>query len=157
MYTRSSDFEERKLKMKKERQNADQEALFEAILTLRSPEECYAFFKDLCTYQELNAMAQRLQVAKMLHSGHVFHEIVEETGASTATISRVNRAIKDGCDGYQIIFERITDIPAGSCRIACGYHRAALHKAGKRTLCGVATKIDQKNVIENVQQACWCT
>ena len=86
MYTRSSDFEERKLKMKKERQNADQEAL--------------------CTYQELNAMAQRLQVAKMLHSGHVFHEIVEETGASTATISRVNRAIKDGCDGYQIIFDR---------------------------------------------------
>ena len=106
MYTRSSDFEERKLKMKKERQNADQEALFEAILALRSPEECYAFFKDLCTYQELNAMAQRLQVAKMLHSGHVFHEIVEETGASTATISRVNRAIKDGCDGYQIIFDR---------------------------------------------------
>ena len=51
-------------------------------------------------------MAQRLQVAKMLHSGHVFHEIVEETGASTATISRVNRAIKDGCDGYQIIFDR---------------------------------------------------
>ena len=81
-------------------------ALFEAILTLRSPEECYAFFKDLCTYQELNAMAQRLQVAKMLHEGHVFHEIVEETGASTATISRVNRAIKDGCDGYQIIFDR---------------------------------------------------
>ena len=143
MYTRSSDFEERKLKMKKERQNADQEALFEAILTLRSPEECYAFFKDLCTYQELNAMAQRLQVAKMLHSGHVFHEIVEETGASTATIAGTA--------------ERITDIPAGSCRIACGYHRAALHKAGKRTLCGVATKIDQKNVIENVQQACWCT
>ena len=67
---------------------------------------CYAFFKDLCTYQELNAMAQRLQVAKMLHEGHVFHEIVEETGASTATISRVNRAIKDGCDGYQIIFDR---------------------------------------------------
>ena len=94
--------------MKKERQNTDQEALFEAILTLRSPEECYAFFKDLCTYQELNAMAQRLQVAKMLHEGHVFHEIVEETGASTATISRVNRAIKDGCDGYQIGNQKIS-------------------------------------------------
>ena len=92
--------------MKKERQNTDQEALFEAILTLRSPEECYAFFKDLCTYQELNAKAQRLQVAKMLHEGHVFHELVEEPGASTATISRVNRAIKDGGDGYQIIFDR---------------------------------------------------
>ena len=80
--------------------------LFDAILSLQSKEECYAFFKDLCTYQELNAMAQRLQVAKMLHEGHVFHEIVEETDASTATISRVNRAIKDGCDGYQIIFDR---------------------------------------------------
>ena len=89
-----------------EARDGDMKPLFEAILTLRSPEECYAFFKDLCTYQELNAMAQRLQVAKMLHEGHVFHEIVEETGASTATISRVNRAIKDGCDGYQIIFDR---------------------------------------------------
>lgn len=105
VFTENMRKEERRY-MKKERQNTDQEALFEAILTLRSPEECYAFFKDLCTYQELNAMAQRLQVAKMLHEGHVFHEIVEETGASTATISRVNRAIKDGCDGYQIIFDR---------------------------------------------------
>ena len=95
--------------MKKERQNTDQEALFEAILTLRSPEECYAFFKDLCTYQELNAMAQRLQVAKMLHEGHVFHEIVEETGASTATISRVNRSLHYGADGYQEVLPRIKE------------------------------------------------
>ena len=95
--------------MKKERQNTDQEALFEAILTLRSPEECYAFFKDLCTYQELNAMAQRLQVAKMLHEGHVFHEIVEETGASTATISRVNRSLQYGADGYQAVLPRIKE------------------------------------------------
>lgn len=94
--------------MKLEQQKIDQEALFEAILTLQSTEECYAFFKDLCTYQELNAMAQRLKVAKMLHEGYVFHEIVEKTGASTATISRVNRAIKDGCNGYQMIFNRIT-------------------------------------------------
>ena len=93
--------------MKKERQNTDQEALFEAILTLRSPEECYAFFKDLCTYQELNAMAQRLQVAKMLHEGHVFHEIVEETGASPATISRVNRCLHYGADGYRTIIPRL--------------------------------------------------
>lgn len=93
--------------MKKERREIDQGALFEAILALQTVDECYAFFKDLCTYQELNAMAQRLQVAKMLHNGHVFHDIVEETGASTATISRVNRAIKDGCNGYQIVFDRI--------------------------------------------------
>lgn len=95
--------------MKKERQETDQEALFEAVLALQTPEECYAFFKDLCTYQELNAISQRLQVAKMLHTGHVFHDIVEETGASTATISRVNRTIKDGCNGYQIIFDRICE------------------------------------------------
>lgn len=95
--------------MKKERQQADQEALFEAILALKSPEECHAFFKDLCTYQELNAMSQRLRVAKLLHDGTVFHSIVEETGASTATISRVNRSIKDGYNGYQIVFDRISD------------------------------------------------
>lgn len=93
--------------MKQERQQSDQEALFEAILALQTTEECFAFFKDLCTYQELNAMAQRLQVAKMLHCGKVFHRIVQETGASTATISRVNRSIKDGHNGYQIIFDRI--------------------------------------------------
>ena len=74
---------------------------------LHSTEECYAFFKDLCTYQELNAMAQRLQVAKMLHKGHVFHEIVEETGASTATISRVNRSLNYGSDGYDMVFKRL--------------------------------------------------
>ena len=86
--------------MKEERLKNDMDALFEAVLTLRTKEECYAFFRDLCTYQELNALSQRLQVAKMLHAGKVFHEIVEETGASTATISRVNRTIKDGCNGY---------------------------------------------------------
>lgn len=92
--------------MKKERQQTDQEALFEAVLSLQSTEECYAFFKDLCTYQELNAMAQRLRVARLLHEGTVFHSIVEQTGASTATISRVNRSIKDGYNGYQIVFDR---------------------------------------------------
>ena len=95
--------------MKRERQDADMAALFEAILVLKTPEECHAFFKDLCTYQDLNAISQRLQVAKLLHEGHVFHDIVEETGASTATISRVNRVIKDGCNGYQLIFDRVYD------------------------------------------------
>ena len=95
--------------MKKERMETDMEALFQAVLSLKTTEECYAFFKDLCTYQELNALSQRLQVAKLLHRGHVFHDIVTETGASTATISRVNRTIKDGCNGYQLIFDRICD------------------------------------------------
>lgn len=95
--------------MKKERMETDMEALFQAVLSLKTTEECYAFFKDLCTYQELNALSQRLQVAKLLHRGHVFHDIVAETGASTATISRVNRTIKDGCNGYRLIFDRICD------------------------------------------------
>ena len=93
--------------MKKDHINKDVDALFEAILKLDTMEECRAFFKDLCTYQELNAMAQRMHVAKMLFTKHVFTDIVAETGASTATISRVNRSIKDGEDGYQIIFERL--------------------------------------------------
>ena len=93
--------------MKKDHINKDVDALFEAILKLETMEECRAFFKDLCTYQELNAMAQRMHVAKMLFTKHVFTDIVAETGASTATISRVNRSIKDGEDGYQIVFERL--------------------------------------------------
>ena len=95
--------------MKRERQDADMVALFEAILALKTPEECHAFFKDLCTYQELNAISQRLQVAKLLHEGHVFHDIVEETGASTATISRVNRSLNYGNDGYEMVFSRLQD------------------------------------------------
>lgn len=93
--------------MKKDHINKDVDALFEAILKLETMDECRAFFKDLCTYQELNAMAQRMHVAKMLFTKHVFTDIVAETGASTATISRVNRSIKDGEDGYQIVFERL--------------------------------------------------
>ncbi|MBQ8514365.1 MAG: TrpR-like protein, YerC/YecD [Ruminococcus sp.] len=93
--------------MKKDRFNKDVDTLFEAILQLKDTDECRAFFKDLCTYQELNAMAQRMHVAMMLYTHHVFTDIVAETGASTATISRVNRTIKDGEDGYQIVFERM--------------------------------------------------
>ena len=80
--------------------------LFEAVLTLKSPEECYAFFEDVCTVNELLSLSQRYEVAKMLREKKTYLDIAERTGASTATISRVNRAIKDGCDGYQIIFDR---------------------------------------------------
>ncbi len=93
--------------MKKDQFNKDVDSLFEAILYLQNTEECRAFFKDLCTYQELNAMAQRLHVAKMLYTHHVFTDIVAETGASTATISRVNRSIKNGEEGYRAVFERM--------------------------------------------------
>ena len=81
--------------------------LFEAILLLETMEECRNFFDDLCTVPELKAMAQRLQVAKMLSEHQVYSEIVSETGASTATISRVNRSLSYGSDGYTAIFERL--------------------------------------------------
>lgn len=81
--------------------------LFEAILSLDSVDECYKFFDDLCTSLELKAFAQRLQVAKLLDEHRVYNSIVTETGASTATISRVNRSLKDGNDGYNIVFKRL--------------------------------------------------
>lgn len=81
--------------------------LFEAILCLQTKEECYNFFDDLCTVLELKSLSQRFQVAKMLNEHHVYNEIVNVTGASTATISRVNRSLNYGSDGYRIVFERI--------------------------------------------------
>ncbi|MBE6841116.1 MAG: TrpR-like protein, YerC/YecD [Ruminococcus sp.] len=83
------------------------DTLFEAILCLESVEECYKFFDDLCTGMELKALSQRLQVAKLLTEHRVYNQIVTETGASTATISRVNRSLKDGNEGYDIVFERL--------------------------------------------------
>ena len=83
------------------------EFLFEAILKLENIEECYKFFEDLCTVPELKAMSQRIAVAKMLSERHVYSDIVDKTGASTATISRVNRSLNYGSDGYTLIFERL--------------------------------------------------
>lgn len=83
--------------------------LFKAILSLDTMEECYDFFEDLCTVQELKALAQRIVVAKMLSDKRVYTDIVNETGASTATISRVNRSLHYGCDGYDKIFSRIEE------------------------------------------------
>ncbi len=83
--------------------------LFKAILTLESIDECYDFFDDLCTISELKAMAQRFKVAMMLENRHVYSEVVRETRASTATISRVNRCLHYGNDGYKTAIERIKD------------------------------------------------
>ena len=83
--------------------------LFQAILCLETQEECYKFFEDLCTVPELKALSQRLTVAKMLNEKEVYSDIVAQTGASTATISRVNRSLSYGSDGYQIVFERVKD------------------------------------------------
>ncbi len=87
--------------------NSNTDQLFDAILTLKDREECYAFFDDLCTKKELDSMAQRLAVAKMLFDKRVYSDIVSETGTSTATISRVNRSISNGNDGYQKVFDRM--------------------------------------------------
>ena len=83
--------------------------LIEAILELRSLDEGYDFFEDLCTMTELKSMSQRLVVAKMLRDKRVYSEIVKDTGASTATISRVNRSLQYGADGYEKIFERVEE------------------------------------------------
>lgn len=81
--------------------------LFEAILTLQSQEECYAFFEDICTVNELLTFAQRYEVAYMLRQGKTYMEIAEKTGASTATVSRVNRSLNYGNDAYDMTFERM--------------------------------------------------
>lgn len=88
-------------------QDKNTDLLFQAILQLRTTEECYKFFEDLCTVPEIKAMSQRLVVARMLTSKNVYNTIVEETGASTATISRVNRSLSYGCGGYEMVFNRI--------------------------------------------------
>jgi TrpR-related protein YerC/YecD len=81
--------------------------LFEAILKLKNIEECYRFFEDIATINEIKALAQRLEVAKMLRQKKTYIEIAEKTGASTATISRVNRALNYGANGYKIILDRL--------------------------------------------------
>lgn len=83
------------------------EFLFKAIMKLENIDECYDFFEDLCTVQELRTLSQRIVVAKMLSEKSVYTDIVTETGASTATISRVNRSLQYGCDGYDRIFARL--------------------------------------------------
>ena len=81
--------------------------LFDAILSLETKEECYDFFEDLCTVNELLSLSQRFEVASMLRNHKTYLEIAEKTGASTATISRVNRSLSYGNDGYQLVFERL--------------------------------------------------
>lgn len=81
--------------------------LFESILTLETLEDCYIFFDDLCTVNELQSLAQRLEVARMLRKGYTYHKIEADTGASTATISRVKRCLNYGNDGYKLALERL--------------------------------------------------
>lgn len=83
--------------------------LFDAILTLQDREECYTFFEDVCTVNELLSLSQRFEVAYMLREHKTYLDIAERTGASTATISRVNRSLNYGNDGYDMVFERLHD------------------------------------------------
>ena len=84
--------------------------LFQCVLSLKSMEECYQLFEDLCTVHEIHAIAQRMEVARMLDKKCTYIEIAEKTGASTATISRVNRALNYGCDGYKLAIDRLNEI-----------------------------------------------
>jgi TrpR-related protein YerC/YecD len=87
--------------------NTTVDRLFEAILQLKDIDECYRFFEDLCTINEIKSLAQRLEVAERLRNGETYNEIAELTGASTATISRVNRCLEYGAGGYQLILDRL--------------------------------------------------
>ncbi|KGP71322.1 hypothetical protein GLW08_19745 [Pontibacillus yanchengensis] len=83
--------------------------LFKAILSLETVEECYEFFDDLATMNEVQSLAQRLEVARMLRDGHTYHKIEEDTGASTATISRVKRCLNYGNDAYVMALDRVAE------------------------------------------------
>lgn len=95
--------------MEKKLKDKNTDMFFEAILHLKSIDECYDFFEDLCTVNELKAISQRIVVAKMLRDKKVYSEIVDETGASTATVSRVNRSLRYGCGGYDLVFDRMKE------------------------------------------------
>lgn len=93
--------------MNKKIQTAAVDHLFEAVLCLETKEECYSFFEDLCTVNELLSLSQRYEVASMLKDHKTYLEIAEKTGASTATTSRVNRSLNYGNDGYELVFNRM--------------------------------------------------
>lgn len=83
--------------------------LYESILKCKTLDECRNFFRDLCTVTELQAMEQRIQVAMYLNDGMIYHDILERTGASSATISRVNRCLQYGAGGYTTVIPRMQD------------------------------------------------
>ena len=85
------------------------EKMYEAILSLKTMDECMRFFDDLCTVSELMAMEQRYQVAACLNEGMIYNDILAQTGASSATISRVNRPLQYGKGGYAVVFERLKE------------------------------------------------
>ena len=95
--------------MSKKLKTEAMDQLFDGILSLRTREECYAFFEDVCTVNEMLSLSQRFEVARMLREQKTYLDIAEKTGASTATISRVNRALNYGNDGYDLVFARLAE------------------------------------------------
>ena len=95
--------------MSKHLEKAPSETLYKAIMTLKSEEECHRFLEDLCTISELKAMEQRIEVAMLLDQGMIYSDILERTGASSATISRVNRCLHYGADGYRTVLPRLKE------------------------------------------------
>ena len=95
--------------MNRKLKDEDMDILFRGILKLQTVEDCYDFFEDRCTIAELRAMVQRFQVARMLDEGRIYSDIVQETGASTATISRVNKCLVYGSDGYRKMLDRLKE------------------------------------------------
>lgn len=96
----------------KKKEQIRSDLLYESILKLQNVNECKNFFQDLCTVSELRAMEQRLEVAILLSDGMIYNDILERTGASSATISRVNRALQYGADGYRTVLPRIRELCA---------------------------------------------
>ena len=91
-------------------QKEKNDLLYRAILTLKNEEECYSFFQDLCTISELRSMEQRYEVATLLSQGLIYNDILERTGASSATISRVNRSLIYGAGGYEGVLEKMKEL-----------------------------------------------
>ena len=95
--------------MKNKLKNKAVDRLFEAVLQLRSVDECYSFFEDLCTIHEIISLSQRLEVAQLLFEGDTYTSIGEKTGGSTATISRINRCLNYGDGGYTTVLKRLKE------------------------------------------------
>ncbi len=101
--------EQKRTKYKSKLKEKRIDRLFEAVLKLESEDECYRFFEDLCTVAELKSLAQRLQVAEMINKDYSYNSIAEESGASTATISRVKKSLNYGADGYKLIIKKLSE------------------------------------------------
>ena len=100
--------------MTKNEKREHSDLLYQAILTLKDLDECRKFFSDLCTVAELRAVEQRFEVAMLLSDGMIYNDILERTGASSATISRVNRSLQYGADGYQAVLPRVKEQQNGN-------------------------------------------